>query len=82
MVTDELIQVIVERIWAFFKTRAILRKKRFCLITGRALIRGGTNTILTRRVTELTNSRIVEISFWAGGEAPSFIKLYKIIHTD
>jgi hypothetical protein len=45
------------------------------------LVRGGTNTVLTRRVTEVANSRIVEISFRAGGEALIKIKLYKIIHT-
>jgi hypothetical protein len=55
-VTDELIKVSVKRIWAFFKTSAILRKKKSCFITGRALVRVRSNAFLARRVTKVANS--------------------------
>jgi hypothetical protein len=81
-VADKLIQVGVERIWAFFKARAIQRVKWPCFITGRTLVRGGTNTVFTRRVAEVANPRIVEIALRTGGEALGNIKLFKIIYTD
>jgi hypothetical protein len=61
-VTDELVQVSVGRIWAFFKTRAIQRIKWSGLVTRRTLVRVRSNAFLARRVAEVTNSRIVEIS--------------------
>ncbi len=68
--------------WAFFKTRAIQRKKWSGFITRSTLIRGGTNTVFTSRVTEVADSSIIEKSFRAGGEALIKIKLYKIIQTN
>ncbi len=70
-VTNELTLVSVERMWAFFKTRTIQRKKGSGFIAGRTLARGGTKTVLTRRVTEVANSRIVEISLRASIETLS-----------
>ncbi len=66
-----MILISVERIWAFFKTRVIQRKKGSGFITGSTLVRSGTNTILARRVTKLTSSRIVKISFGTNWEALS-----------
>ena len=73
--TNGLVQVSVGR--ALFMTRAIQRIKILSIIAGRTLVRGRTSAVLARRVADITNSRIMEISFRAGGQTLSKIKLFK-----